>query len=514
MATAPSTTALASTTSTTPAPPAAPTDVIAYADPASTFGTVSWMAPADPGPIALASFVVTTVPSTATLKVPASQHTTMISGLSPTTGYTVQVRAVDTSGTSSAPASTTLVNGAGPGQSTTWAQFAGGAMHTGQSVEPGPMSAANAWSWIPGGGLTVQDADPQIGANGDLYIEGYRAPSGSAPGQAEVYVLSPATHDVLWTWSPPGSFSDMGGYLSVAPGGGFYYTGPAAVFAVASGGAVKWQTGIPDADYSGLVSPAVLGADGLIYVQVGWGTLWAINGSSGQLLWQYQLDATGCGATSLPSLSPDDNTVYIEGAGTVYALTAGRTGGQVRWKDTLGTDSCIIHSVAAVGPDGAVYLTLCQTNQTGASSPFTYSCAAYALNSDGTQKWKAAVNTGGSVYGDPAVTATGLVLFGDSGAVHALSAASGAAVWTYQAPGVDFQVDGAPTAARDGTIYLQTQQAVVALSNFGSMVWTHPENSGSARSDLGTTLALDSAGTLFAVVVDGNNDGRLVAFRA
>lgn len=111
-----------------------------------------------------------------------------------------------------------------------------------------------------------------------------------------------------------------------------------------------------------------------------------------------------------------------------------------------------------------------------------------------------------------AVSATGLVVFGDGNGVTAVHASDGSPAWSYQLDPPSGQITGPPAIARDGTIYLEGASSVLALTNAGHLLWQAPETSGPGRA--GTGLALDPAGTLYAVIVDSNNNGKLVAFES
>ena len=476
--------------------PTAPVDVIAYTDPGGSQATVSWQ-PGPGGPLAT-SYAIESVPPTTTVTTSAPGRTATLTGLSPTTAYTITVRALDAAGTTSTPGSTILVNGASPGQASAWSQDQGTGLHSGQSADPGPHSAGRSWTWNAPSGFTVADISPLVGADGDVYVEGYNQGTNGMSSVA-VYVLSPSTQQAAWSWTlDPGI---MEGAITLAPDGGFYFDNPQGVYSIAPGGTTRWQ--IKD---SGSFNPPgqITVGGGTLYFQDDQLTLWALDAASGTVLWKFSVPKGHCTNQAVPAMSADGKTVYTPaGDGHLDAVSAGPGGGHLEWQYAVpATTYAVCIFTPAVGPDGSVYLGWVVSDSQALSS----TSAVDAIDPSGHRKWR--VPTFQPDW--PAITATGLVVFGDGASVKAVHARDGAVAWTFQM--TNDQIVGPPAIARDGTIYLAGESSITALTNTGSVLWQTPESSGLGR--IGTALALDSHGTLYAAVVDQNNNGKLVAFQS
>jgi outer membrane protein assembly factor BamB len=94
-------------------------------------------------------------------------------------------------------------------------------------------------------------------------------------------------------------------------------------------------------------SPAI-GSDGTVYVGSGDSKLYAINGKSGDKLWEFK---TGYGVRSSPAIG-SDGTVYVGSwDNKLYAIN-GKTGVKL-WEFKTGGD---VGSSPAIGSDGTVYV--------------------------------------------------------------------------------------------------------------------------------------------------------------
>jgi outer membrane protein assembly factor BamB len=205
--------------------------------------------------------------------------------------------------------------------------------------------------------------------------------------------VNASTGALLWTYTPGFQIN-----ASPAEANGVLYTGSlvnAVFYAIdTSTGVPLWtfESG-PDRDYAFNSSPAV--ANGLVYAASDDGNLYALNASTGALVWGYP-----SGAGSTPAVA--NGVVYVDG---VYALNA--TTGALLWTSPFG-------SFPAVA-DGVVY-------SVGGND-------VYALNaSTGALLWSYA--TGGTVSARPAI-ANGVVYIGsDDGNVYAfgLTGAAGTKV--------------------------------------------------------------------------------------
>jgi len=198
-------------------------------------------------------------------------------------------------------------------------------------------------------------------------------------------------------------------------------------------------------------SPAVSG--GYVYVGSADDYLYAINATTGALLWKYK---TG---NSIVDSSPAvvSGTVYV-GSTDDYLYAINATTGALVWK--FKTGAAIYSSPAVV--NGEVYI--------GSTDD-----SVYAVNAtSGAQTWKYA--TTGEVYSSPAIS-DGVVYVGsDDDYVYAINATTGALSWKYKTGN---EVVSSPTVS-DGIVYVGSNDdncyGLQALT--GAELWNFAGSSG------------------------------------
>lgn len=249
----------------------------------------------------------------------------------------------------------------------------------------------------------------------------------------------------------------------------------------------KYATGSP-ISYS---SPAV--ANGTVYIASQDKNLYALNATSGVLLWKY---TTGGDINSSPTVA--NGVVYLTSYDDyIYALNA--TTGALLWKYTTGvslvSSPAVANGVVYFGstyPDDSLYafnattgayLWKYTTGNAVLSSPavadgvvyFTsYDNNLYALNgATGALLWHYAAAT--EIFSSPAV-ADGVVYFGStthSGAFYAVEAGTGELIWMYNTL-VPEGIDSSPAVA-NGVVYFGSGNgSIYALDVFlGSLQWEY-----------------------------------------
>jgi outer membrane protein assembly factor BamB len=223
-----------------------------------------------------------------------------------------------------------------------------------------------------------------------------------------------------------------------------------------------------------LSAPAV--ANGVVYVGSTDFNLYALNSSTGALLWKY---ATANGVYSSPAVA--NGVVYFGSQDSnLYALNA--TTGTLLWKYTTGraveSSPTVANGVVYVGSDD---------------------CNLYALNGHtGALLWK--YTAGGAVYSSPA-WANGVVYFGSAdNSLYALNGHTGALLWNYTTLG---GIDGSSPAVANGVVYVgSNDENIYALdAPTGSPLWQYTTGnavySGSAVAN-GVVYAGSADGTLYA----------------
>lgn len=207
-----------------------------------------------------------------------------------------------------------------------------------------------------------------------------------------------------------------------------WHTGKALVKGP-SNNALAWKSPLP-VDTEIISSPAI-GADGTLYFgdggQAG-GSLVAMNGSTGEILWKF---STGSSISSSPALSIDSSTVYVGSQDfNVYAVNAGV--GAVVW--SLATLAAVFSS-PSLGRDGTIYI--------GSDDGFVR-----AISPAGGLNWS--FDATADVDSSPAIGTDGLVYFGaEENSVFALFG-NGTLCWKFTTRGF---VDTAPVIFA-GTLYV------------------------------------------------------------
>jgi uncharacterized repeat protein (TIGR01451 family) len=165
----------------------------------------------------------------------------------------------------------------------------------------------------------IEVASSPAAANGVVYV--------TAAGGANVDALDAGTGTLLWTYTVPGQSSNIVSSPAVANGLVYFGSDDGKVYALnASTGAVLWSfvTGRPVES-----SPAV--ANGVVYIGSDDGKVYALNASTGGVLWSFNTGSSPTdnnlsgifgGVRSSPALA--NGVVYVgSDNGNLYALNAG-----------------------------------------------------------------------------------------------------------------------------------------------------------------------------------------------
>ncbi|AKB37165.1 cell surface protein [Methanosarcina siciliae C2J] len=190
-----------------------------------------------------------------------------------------------------------------------------------------------------------------------------------------------------------------------------------------------------------------------------------------------------------PSIGAD-GTIYIGSADdNIYALNPD---GTLKWKYTTGGDVCGSPAIAA---DGTIY---CGSSQ------------IYALNPDGTLKWN--YTTEGRVLGSPVIGSDGTIYCGcaDIKKLYALNP-DGTLKWSYTIG--DNVYYCTPAIGSDGTIYFDSsKKTVYALNPDGTLKWTYTTEGliqGGPAIGVDGTIYIGTVGTTTPNVYALNPDGTL-----
>ncbi|MCW3999957.1 MAG: PQQ-binding-like beta-propeller repeat protein [Candidatus Bathyarchaeota archaeon] len=280
--------------------------------------------------------------------------------------------------------------------------------------------------------------------------------------------IAPITHDLLWqfntmpdgadAWIIDSSPAVVGGVLYIGSDDGHFYA------LNSTSGDLLWSQTLGSFTVS---SPAVV--KGVVYVGVWEGRDYALNASTGEVIW----NTTRVYSSASPAVV---NGLYYICSGNSSVIAKNATNGITVWQSVIpsgGDGSPIV-------VDGTVYIS-----DTG------YACALDARN--GTLKWTHEIYLS-STNNSPAI-AGGIVYVGCGGSTFfALNATTGATIWTYEtgsSPG------SAPTVA-GGIVYVgSSPKGVLALNaTTGAKIWNYPSSIWDSSFALagGVLYACNSAG--------------------
>jgi outer membrane protein assembly factor BamB len=276
-------------------------------------------------------------------------------------------------------------------------------------------------------------------ANGTVY-------AGINNGEAKIVALDANTGALVWQYQTLGEFS-VGEQLA-AVNGIVYFPQCDLQYVCAlnaSTGGLMWEFYI--GGYGVYSAPAV--ANGVVYVGVGSGMVYALDAGTGALLWKSK---AGVSVATSPAVA--DGMVYV-GSDVLYAFDAGT--GALIWTYTNGDKYVGTPAVA----DGRVYVASCCAYNT---SNF------YAVNAKtGTLIWTFPAWLDDS--GVPAV-ANGVVYVATAdGTVHALEADTGALLWEY-ATGFNNSHSTSPSVA-NGVVYSAWENGTIYALDAGTgiLLW-------------------------------------------
>ena len=385
------------------------------------------------------------------------------------------------------------------------------------AAAPSPPAASPSrlkWAYT---GEGVDYSSPAIAPDGTVYFgtadhfvyySGYWALGQKPPATAYgVYAYNP-DGTLKWKYSD-GADAPVRGSPVIGPGGVIYIVierlGISAaatseeLHAITPGGAQSWKVTISTyyADI-GALSPAVA-PDGTVYVP---GRDFAAFNPDGTLKWR---DWGAQSTTNLYFGTPaiaSDGTVYTVHYSTFapygQVLRALHPDGSVKW-DVVSMGNYPITGSPSIAADGTVYLGIRDDlSLSGAAN-----AALLAFSSTGTLKW-AFPALDFDIRQQPSIDTDGTVYFGtkgDKGYVFALNP-DGTQKWRYATtdpvgcPGCGNDVYNTPTIGADGIIYVANELNVLyAFNPDGSIKWTETGLPGSAAGESSAAIAPD--GTLY-----------------
>jgi outer membrane protein assembly factor BamB len=231
----------------------------------------------------------------------------------------------------------------------------------------------------------------------------------------------------------------------------------------------------------------------------------ALNAADGTVRWRLPL---GAGQVRSSPVVAADGSIYfmIQGRNTTPDSLAAEVlcrlspEGQIVWSYDINPTAVtteVGQSVPALGADGTVYIGGDQL---------------YAINPDGSLKWKVFDPTYEARRNSPVVGHDGTVYFVYHNIpLTALDPASGSAIWSCPL-GVNDHCFASPAIGSDGTIYVATQPGIVfAVSSAGQISWQFDIASAGFTGVLRSSPAVDADGAIYFGINYGNPSSALFA---
>lgn len=266
---------------------------------------------------------------------------------------------------------------------------------------------------------------PMIGSDGTVY---------AASQDGNLYAINPVTGTEKWRFN---TGNDIRCFPALASDGTIYIAtrnAPRKIYAVSSAGIEKWNYDIDD-----IAGAIAVGNNGNVYVGSG-KTLYSLN-SAGQKLWSAPV-----GVTEMGGIAIKGTTLYV-GAKGGEGLYAFSTSGSLLWNFSISTDAYS----PAVASDGTIYISCKKINSEGGG-------VVYAINPNGTQKWKFAAEGGGFNFGSPTLDENGVIYVASErggasfSAVYAINP-DGTQKWKLD-KGSSGQMFSTPAIGDNGVLYL------------------------------------------------------------
>ncbi len=259
------------------------------------------------------------------------------------------------------------------------------------------------------------------------------------------YTVNDAPFDSMLAWSHPSSDSILYASATV-DGDGTIYIGnlDKELVSLKPTGQPNWVfTGEGNFRYS---SPAIA-ADGTIYIGGSNGRLYAVD-RDGSLRWTYEAQGP---IKSSPNIGSDGAIYFGADDGRIYAVNPDST---ERWTYPTGG---AVRCSPAIATDGTILV--------GSTDHYLY-----ALRPDGSLRWRAV--TGDEVkYSSPSVTPQGVIYFGSyDGFLYAVTVAEEFLWATY----TGHAIRSSPAVGPDGSIFVGSGDALLALTPDGDIEWEYP----------------------------------------
>ncbi|MEO0136908.1 MAG: PQQ-binding-like beta-propeller repeat protein [candidate division WOR-3 bacterium] len=216
-----------------------------------------------------------------------------------------------------------------------------------------------------------------------------------------------------------------------------------------------------------------IGIDGTIYFGSGDSCLYALN-PDGTLKWRYKADAK---VNATPIINSNGNIHFPAGDGYYYAVSPG---GDLIWKTKITSDASWWHTAGAISSDGTIFTI---PNGQG----------IYAIKSDGSIKWHLPIEVDFPSINSPVIGPDGTIYIAGKDSLFAISQ-NGSIIWTHQG-----ESSGTPMVISDGSIIVPMQSEIYLFSNKGRARSKTKITCRYSRSYIGYAPTIDNNGTIYDI---------------
>jgi len=257
-------------------------------------------------------------------------------------------------------------------------------------------------------------------------------------------------------------------------------------------GTIKWTF---DTGASIECSP-VIGPDGTIYIGNHANDFFAIN-PDGTEKWRFDVGEpllfeeynVWKGILSTPAID-EDGTIYFSSLSDyLFALNPD---GTEKWRFSIPVTGDGWSS-PAIDKNGTIYIGTTYKSDENAEGGVNDKGKLFAINPDGTEKWRFTVQS--TIYSAPAIDKDGIIYFGTydyrgpNGIVYALNS-DGTEKWNFT---IEKHIESSPTIGSDGTIYIGSYIGnIYAINPDGTEKWHFETGDG-----VSSTPAIDKNGTIY-----------------
>jgi large repetitive protein len=343
--------------------------------------------------------------------------------------------------------------------------------HNRRSPHTGPASATLLWSLsLSGESLRTE---PMIGSDDTIYL---------ISRYGTLYALNPDGTERWRQYLGASMFSTP----AIGPDQTVYACVPNLVYALLPSGDYKWSYYMQSA----AAGPVIIVGGAAVIGDASGGVV-ALN-PDGMLAWSYYIGGGGSPACA-PAVANDGTIYYGNAYNEIFALNAD---GTPQWAFPVdpGDLTSVTQTTAAIAADGTVYIGMLH--------------ALYAINPDGSQKWKYGLNEFQKPNSAPAIAVDGTVyicIVGSTTADNLVLAINpdGSLKWSYYADGYDMSSSPVIDAASDIFLGVNGHGFFIALHPDGTLKWTFDTSAqiygGPAMGADGTLYFGDDTGHVYAL---------------